>query len=60
MALDITAVLRSPVVILLAAIGLVVLKVTIIVGLARAFRIPARVGLETGLLLGPAASLPSC
>jgi CPA2 family monovalent cation:H+ antiporter-2 len=53
MGLDVSAILQAPGAILAAAIGLIVIKSTIIIGLARVFGLPARVGIETGLLLGP-------
>lgn len=53
MSLDPSAILLSPALILAAALGLIVVKAAIVIGLAAALRLPRRVGLETGLLLGP-------
>ncbi len=53
MALDVGALARDPLVILAVASGVVVIKAAVILGLARAFGLPKRIGLETGLLLGP-------
>jgi CPA2 family monovalent cation:H+ antiporter-2 len=52
MGLDVTAVAQAPVAIFAAAIGLIAVKTAIVVGLARLFRLPLRVGIEAGLLLG--------
>lgn len=52
MGLDVTAVATSPLAIAAAALGLILLKAAITFGLAILFRLPKRVGLETGLLLG--------
>jgi CPA2 family monovalent cation:H+ antiporter-2 len=52
MGLDVTAIADAPVAIIAAAAGLILLKSGIIYGLSVAFRLPARVGVETGLLLG--------
>ena len=53
MALDVTALARDPLEILAVATAVVLIKAGIILGLARAFGLPKRIGLETGLLLGP-------
>lgn len=53
MDLDVRDVARDPLAIMAVVIGLVALKAIIIILLARAFRLPWRVALETGLLLGP-------
>ncbi|MDB5559787.1 MAG: kefB [Enterovirga sp.] len=53
MGLDVTSLLDRPLVILAFAVGLVVIKAGIIVGLARVFRLPLRVGIEMALLLAP-------
>jgi len=51
--LDLARVLMQPGVMLGATVGLVLLKATIIAGLARLFRLRWRVGIPAGLLLGP-------
>jgi len=51
--LDLAQVLMQPGVMLGATVGLVLLKATIIAGLARLFRLRWRVGIPVGLLLGP-------
>ncbi|WP_373503268.1 cation:proton antiporter [Aestuariivirga sp.] len=51
--LDLDSLLHSPVIVLSAALGLVVLKGVIIAALARAFRVSRGAALETALLLGP-------
>ncbi|WP_375460762.1 cation:proton antiporter [uncultured Enterovirga sp.] len=53
MGLDVTALGRTPWAILAISVGIVVVKAALIVGLARLFRLPFRVGLESALLLGP-------
>jgi len=51
--LDLARVLMQPGAMLGATVGLVLLKATIIAGLARLFRLRWRVGIPAGLLLGP-------
>lgn len=53
MSLDARDLLRDPLAILAVVIGLVALKAVITILLTRAFRLPWRVAIETGLLLGP-------
>ena len=53
MGVDISAIMQAPLAILAAAFGLIAVKAGIIIALARLFGLPLRVGLETGLLLGP-------
>ena len=53
MGLDVTALVRSPVAILLGSAAVVLVKAGVIVALARVFKLPMQVGVETGLLLGP-------
>lgn len=50
--LDVTAIARAPVAIVVAAGAVIVFKAAITYGLARLFRLPPRVGAETGLLIG--------
>lgn len=52
MALDATVLARAPLVLLATASGLVLVKTALVVVLGRVFRLPFRVGLEAGLLLG--------
>ena len=52
MGLDMTALAKAPLTLLAAALILVAMKAAIVVALAAAFRLPARVGAEAGLLLG--------
>lgn len=54
MSLDVTALLGAPLAILAVALGVIGTKAAIVAGLARLFRLPLRVGVEAGLLLGPA------
>jgi CPA2 family monovalent cation:H+ antiporter-2 len=53
MSIDFRELAREPLWILVSVVGLIGLKASIIIGLARAFRIPAPAAVETGLLLGP-------
>jgi CPA2 family monovalent cation:H+ antiporter-2 len=53
MGLDVTALLRDPFTILVGAAILISVKAAIILGLARAYKLPPQVGVETGMLLGP-------
>jgi CPA2 family monovalent cation:H+ antiporter-2 len=53
MGLDVTALFDAPLAILAAAFGLLAVKAGLIVGLARLFRLPPRVGIEMALLLAP-------
>lgn len=53
MGLDVSALLRDPVAILICSIGVIVVKAGVVVVLARLFRLPVQVGAEAGLLLGP-------
>lgn len=53
MGLDVTALGRAPLAILGTSVAIILVKAAIIVGLARLFRLPFRVGLESALLLGP-------
>ena len=53
MGLDLTALARAPLATILSAATVIGVKAVIIAGLARAFRLPMRVGIESGLLLGP-------
>jgi CPA2 family monovalent cation:H+ antiporter-2 len=52
MGLDVSAIMQAPIAILAASIGLIAIKAGIILALARLFKLPLRVGFETGLLLG--------
>ena len=52
MGLDVTAIARAPIAILACAVGVILIKAAIVFVLARLFRLPPRVGLEAGLLLG--------
>ncbi|NEX94516.1 cation:proton antiporter [Caulobacter sp. 17J65-9] len=52
--LDLDVVLAEPIVILSIAVGLTALKIVSIFGVARAFRLPPRIALETAMVLGPA------
>ena len=52
MGLDLTALAQAPVTIVASALALVIIKVVIVLVLGAAFRLPARVGAEAGLLLG--------
>ena len=52
--LDLSQVIARPGVVLGVAAGLVVLKVALVFGLARAFGVASRPALETALVLGPA------
>lgn len=54
MKIDFREFVREPVWLLAVVAGLIVFKAAIFAGLARAFRLPWRVAVETGLLLGPA------
>ena len=51
MGLDVTALLETPATILATSLGVLVVKAVLVAGLARAFRLPARVGIEMALLL---------
>jgi CPA2 family monovalent cation:H+ antiporter-2 len=53
MSIDLREMAREPVWLAASVIGLIGLKATIIIVLARAFRIPMPAAIETGLLLGP-------
>ncbi len=53
MSIDFRELAREPVWLAASVIGLIGLKATIIIVLARAFRIPMPAAIETGLLLGP-------
>jgi CPA2 family monovalent cation:H+ antiporter-2 len=53
MNIDLRELVREPLWLLVCTIALVVLKSGILVGLARAFRLPWPAAVETGLLLGP-------
>jgi CPA2 family monovalent cation:H+ antiporter-2 len=53
MGLDLTVLGRAPAAIVLAAAAVIAVKAAVVAGLAAAFRLPPRVGLEAGLLLGP-------
>ncbi|MDB5591343.1 cation:proton antiporter [Enterovirga sp.] len=52
MGLDLRVVAAAPLAILAATVGLIALKALIVLGLSRVFRLPLRVGVEAGLLLG--------
>jgi CPA2 family monovalent cation:H+ antiporter-2 len=52
MGLDVTAISAAPVAILTASIGIILAKAAITFGLAVMLKLPRRVALETGLLLG--------
>lgn len=52
MGLDVTAIAAAPVAILVASIGIIAVKGGVIFVLARLFRLPPRVAIEIGLLLG--------
>lgn len=51
MGLDVTVLGRAPVAILAAAAAVMAVKAAVVLGLAALFRLPPRVGLETGLLM---------
>jgi len=53
MGIDLREVVRDPLAILALILGLIALKCSIIIALARLFGQPWRVAIETGLLLGP-------
>lgn len=53
MGLDVTALLRAPVAIILGSTAVVLIKAGVIFVLARIFKLPVQVGVETGILLGP-------
>ncbi|HMO28218.1 cation:proton antiporter [Enterovirga sp.] len=53
MGLDVTALLRAPVTIILGSTVVVLVKAGVIFGLSRIFKLPMQVGVETGILLGP-------
>jgi CPA2 family monovalent cation:H+ antiporter-2 len=53
MNIDLRELAREPVLLILAVVGVIVLKSSLLVGLARLFQIPWSAALETGLLLGP-------
>jgi CPA2 family monovalent cation:H+ antiporter-2 len=53
MSIDIREIARQPGLIIACAVGLIVLKAAILLGLARLFRVSRRASVETALLLGP-------
>ena len=53
MGLDVTALVRAPGAILVASVTVIGVKALVVFGLAALFRLPLRVGLEAGLLIGP-------
>ncbi len=53
MNIDLREIAREPVLLVLAVVGVIVLKSSLLVGLARLFQIPWPAAIETGLLLGP-------
>ena len=53
MSIDIRELLREPLLITAAVIGVIVIKSSLLIGLARLFSLPWPAAIETGLLLGP-------
>ncbi len=53
MNIDLRELAREPVLLILAVAGVIMLKSSLLVGLARLFQVPWPAALETGLLLGP-------
>lgn len=53
MGLDVTALLRAPLLIIFGSIAVVLTKAAIVAALARIFKLPMQVGVEAGMLLGP-------
>ncbi|MEQ1889820.1 MAG: cation:proton antiporter [Alphaproteobacteria bacterium] len=53
MAIDVREIMREPFWLFAAMVGLIALKSTLIIGLARLFRLSWPAAVETGLLLGP-------
>ncbi|PPQ29306.1 potassium transporter TrkA [Rhodoblastus sphagnicola] len=53
MKIDFREFVREPVWLISVVVGLIAIKTLILAGLARAFRVPWRAALETGMLLGP-------
>lgn len=53
MNIDLRELAREPALLVLAVVGVIVLKSSLIVGLARLFSVPWAAAVETGLLLGP-------
>jgi monovalent cation:H+ antiporter-2, CPA2 family len=53
MSIDFREVVREPVLLLGAVVGLIAVKCLLLTGLGRLFRLPWPVAVETGLLLGP-------
>ena len=53
MNIDVRELIRDPIWLLATIVGLIGLKATILIGLARAFKISWSAAVETGLLLGP-------
>jgi monovalent cation:H+ antiporter-2, CPA2 family len=59
MKIDFREFAREPVWLISVVIGLIVFKSAVLAGLAKAFRIPWRAAIETGLLLGPGGEFAS-
>ncbi len=53
MNIDVRELVRDPILLLASVVGLISLKATLLIGLARAFNLPWGAAVETGLLLGP-------
>jgi CPA2 family monovalent cation:H+ antiporter-2 len=53
MTIDLRELARDPVWLLICVVGLIGLKAALVIGLARAFRVPKSAAIETALLLGP-------
>src|SRR5690606_36448267 len=52
MNIDLRELAREPLLLVLAVVGVIVLKSSVLVGLARLFQVPWSAAVETGLLLG--------
>lgn len=53
MNIDLRELAREPLLLMLAVVGVIVIKSSLLVGLARLFQVPWPAAVETGLLLGP-------